>query len=150
MSHSSGPGIAAPVSWPDLEALLEALARSGRPVVGTRGLRWLGTYLARLVGRPRPWSYRCLVSARNGTLRPGKALRRAVLAALAIVEDQAPVSVGLRPVTVLAPNGANLNGAQVSGEAKACSVPGCLGWFVPNNARRTRCYVCSPPKPRRE
>lgn len=134
-------------SYSDLEALLDRLDRSS----GMQDLAWTSEWLARLVGRSRPWSANYLASVLRGDKGMGpertEPLRRAVRAGLAVLEDGVhPVQASHTDQSVLVPPGADVAGALVSASARDCAAPGCPFRFVSNHPRRIYCYVCSPPK----
>jgi hypothetical protein len=142
----------APSSFPELAELLAVLERS----TSVADLRWVGAYLAPLVGR-RAYSPNYLLGCLNGNrgMQPGKPLRTAVLAALAIAAEgvhpaQAVVLSTHQDRSVLAPDGIEVSGAQVGVSARMCIVPGCPVSFIPNTPRRRKCYYHSPPRIKHE
>ena len=126
-----------------LTELLKALKR--KP--SRRSLTVLGRYLANLIGRPHPYTYRYLLSVYSGSIPPGRALARAINAAIKIQEHHQimpypkPTS---KPATVFVPLGFSVDGAYLPIDSKTCALDECLNRFIPNHPRRAKCYACSP------
>ena len=124
-----------------LTELLEATNR--KPT--RRSLTPLGSYLARLVGRYLPYSYRYLLSVYSGSIPPGKELAFAIECALRVErENIKPFKVACKPATVFVPLGFAVDGAYLPIDSKTCALDECINRFVPNHPRRAKCYTCSP------
>ena len=149
-SASDGrPGEIDALAYPDLAELLEVLGKSHSKV----DLTWLGVYLARLQRRSNPYSYTHLLGCLLGHkgMRPGKRLRASVLAALAIAaEGVHPVQATHREQSLLVPPEIDATWAQLGIEPRSCVIPGCTIRFIPNTARRRKCFFHSPARIREE
>lgn len=105
-----------------------------------RDLRVLGRRLAVVIGRRSAFSHKHLNAVANGSMAPGKDLRRAIAILLA-QSDGSPGTVEAS-MQVWSPGQA---GAMIQMlPARRCR--DCLRKFVPNTRRRILCYVCSPPR----
>lgn len=123
-----------------LQALLGELGIS----TSRKDLEALGITLASLITRPKPFTYRHLLSVARGSIGPGKGLQLAISAMLASLDGAHPLSVTAQVNDGVLYHQGGLRGVYVMGPIKIC--PKCLLKFVPNHPSRKYCPICRPPR----
>lgn len=117
---------------------LSALLSEFELSTSARDLRALGRRLAAAIGRSSPYSYKHLNSVANGSLEPGRDLRRAIQILLVQVDGGAGTVPGEAQIW-----SDDQRGSMVPRlPARRCVE--CLRKFIPNTRRRERCYACNP------